>query len=773
MVRPGHPRGGPVDNKQLRDDALNYHSSDPPGKVTVVPTKPHGTQRELSLAYSPGVAYPCQEIKDTPDDVYKYTSKGNLVAVISNGTAVLGLGDIGALASKPVMEGKGLLFKAFADIDVFDIEVDRTDVNQFVDAVKAIAPTFGGINLEDIGAPECFEIEKRLVEELDIPVMHDDQHGTAIISGAALLNGLEVVEKDIGDVQVVILGAGASAISCAKHYLRLGVSPENLVMADSKGIITTNRAEKGELNEYKSAFARDLDDGGVEDAMDGADVFLGLSKGGLVSPEMISKMAKRPLVFALANPDPEITPEEVMSVREDAIVATGRSDYPNQINNVLGFPYIFRGALDVRATEITEGMKMAATNALAQLAKEPVPDDVLSAYGGEQMQFGPEYLIPKPFDARVLIWEASAVAEAAVEEGVSRLSAEEFDAEEYREELEARLGLTRSIMRRVINQAKRDQKKIVFCEGEDPTILKAAAQCIAEGICKPILLGQVDRIEAGKEELGLEFECETIDVRYDSRRRADYADELHRLRGRRGLTRDDAVRQLKSATYFAPMMVRMRDADGYLGGVSHHYPDIVRPCLQVIGPDPDSHRIVGMYMMTVNGQLLFIGDATINIYPDSRTLAEIAIQTAKVARRFGVKPKVAMLSFSNFGTSEEMRTDRIEEAIEMVREMEPDLIIDGPMQADTALVPDIQDDFPFMSFKGPANVLICPNLASANIAYKLLQRIAGAEMTGPILEGLSRPAHVLQRGDSVREVVHMAAICAVDAQRDAKQRLID
>ncbi|MDP6986208.1 MAG: NADP-dependent malic enzyme [Candidatus Thalassarchaeaceae archaeon] len=762
-----------MDNKQLRDDALNYHSSDPPGKVTVVPTKPHGTQRELSLAYSPGVAYPCQEIKDTPDDVYKYTSKGNLVAVISNGTAVLGLGDIGALASKPVMEGKGLLFKAFADIDVFDIEVDRTDVNQFVDAVKAIAPTFGGINLEDIGAPECFEIEKRLVEELDIPVMHDDQHGTAIISGAALLNGLEVVEKDIGDVQVVILGAGASAISCAKHYLRLGVSPENLVMADSKGIITTNRAEKGELNEYKSAFARDLDDGGVEDAMDGADVFLGLSKGGLVSPEMISKMAKRPLVFALANPDPEITPEEVMSVREDAIVATGRSDYPNQINNVLGFPYIFRGALDVRATEITEGMKMAATNALAQLAKEPVPDDVLSAYGGEQMQFGPEYLIPKPFDARVLIWEASAVAEAAVEEGVSRLSAEEFDAEEYREELEARLGLTRSIMRRVINQAKRDQKKIVFCEGEDPTILKAAAQCIAEGICKPILLGQVDRIEAGKEELGLEFECETIDVRYDSRRRTDYADELHRLRGRRGLTRDDAVRQLKSATYFAPMMVRMRDADGYLGGVSHHYPDIVRPCLQVIGPDPDSHRIVGMYMMTVNGQLLFIGDATINIYPDSRTLAEIAIQTAKVARRFGVKPKVAMLSFSNFGTSEEMRTDRIEEAIEMVREMEPDLIIDGPMQADTALVPDIQDDFPFMSFKGPANVLICPNLASANIAYKLLQRIAGAEMTGPILEGLSRPAHVLQRGDSVREVVHMAAICAVDAQRDAKQRLID
>ena len=762
-----------MSNKQLREDALNYHSSDPPGKVTVVPTKPHGTQRDLSLAYSPGVAYPCEEIRDNPDDAYRYTSKGNLVAVISNGTAVLGLGDIGALASKPVMEGKGLLFKAFADIDVFDIEVDRTDVDEFVEAVKAIAPTFGGINLEDISAPECFEIERRLVEELDIPVMHDDQHGTAIISGAALLNGLEVVNKQIGDVKVVILGAGASAISCAKHYVRLGVKLENLIMLDSKGIMTSKRMENGELNEYKSEFARDIHEGGVEDALKGADVFLGLSKGGLVSPEMVEKMAERPLIFALANPDPEITPEQVSSVREDAIVATGRSDYPNQINNVLGFPYIFRGALDVRASEITEGMKMAATKAIAQLAKEPVPDDVASAYGGEQMSFGPEYLIPKPFDARVLIWEASAVAEAAVNEGVARVSKKEFDINAYREKLESRLGLTRSIMRRVINQAKRDLKRIVFCEGEDPTIVKAASQCISEKICDPILLGQKKRIEAVKEELGLEFDCEIIDVRYDSRRREEYADELHELRGRRGMTKEDAVRELKSTTFFAPMMVRMGDADGYLGGVSHQYPDIVKPCLQVIGPDPNSHRIVGMYMMTVNGQLMFIGDATINIYPDSRTLAEIAIQTAKVARRFGVKPKVAMLSFSNFGTSAEMRTDRIEEAIEIVREIEPDLVIDGPMQADTALVPEIQQDYPFMSFDGPANVLICPNLASANIAYKLLQRVAGAEMTGPILEGLSRPAHVLQRRDSARDVVHMAAICSVDAQRAAKQRLID
>ena len=760
-----------MEDDGLREDALEYHASKPAGKITVVPTKPHGTQRELSLAYSPGVAYPCKEIETDPDNAYKYTSKGNLVAVVSNGTAVLGLGDIGALAGKPVMEGKGLLFKAFADIDVFDIEVDRTNVEEFVEAVKAIAPTFGGINLEDIKAPECFEIEQRLVAELDIPVMHDDQHGTAIISGAALLNGLEVVEKKIGSVKVVVSGAGASAISCAHHYVRLGVKPANIVLVDSKGILTKSRDAAGELNQYKAEFALDMEDGDLTSAMEGADVFLGLSKGGIVSGEMVSKMAERPLIFALANPDPEISPDDVYSVREDAIVATGRSDYPNQINNVLGFPYIFRGALDVRSKEITEGMKMAATHAIAELAKQPVPDDVAAAYGGEQLQFGPEYLIPKPFDARVLIWEASAVAEAAVNEGVARVSADEFDVEGYREELESRLGLTRSIMRRVINIARKDKKRIVFSEGEDPTIIKAVSQCISEGICEPILLGQLERIEAVKEEMGLNFECETIDVRYDPRRRTTYADELHNLRGRKGLTQEDAVRLLKSPTYFAPMMVRMGDADGYLGGVSHHYPDIVKPCLHTIGPDPDSHRIVGMYMMTVNGQLMFIGDATINIYPDSRTLAEIAVQTAKVARRFGVKPKVAMLSFSNFGTSPELRTDRIEEAISIARELDPDLIIDGPMQADTALVPDIQEEYPFMAFEGAANVLICPNLASANIAYKLLQRIAGAEMTGPILEGLSRPAHVLQRGDSVREVVHMAAICAVDAQRHARQRL--
>ena len=760
-----------MDEDRLRKEALDYHAAAPAGKIRVEPTKPHGTARELSLAYSPGVAYPCLEIAENPDDAYKYTSKGNLVAVISNGTAVLGLGDIGALAGKPVMEGKGLLFKAFADIDVFDIEVDRIDIDEFVEAVKAIAPTFGGINLEDIKAPECFEIERRLVSELDIPVMHDDQHGTAIISGAALLNALEIVEKEASAVKVVISGAGASAISCATHYLRLGVAPENLLMCDSKGILTKTREAAGELNEYKANFARDVPDGGLTEAMVGADVFLGLSRGGLVSGEMVASMAERPLIFALANPDPEILPSEVMAVRDDAITATGRSDFANQINNVLGFPYIFRGALDVRATEITEGMKMAATKALAELAKEPVPDDVAAAYGGEQMQFGPEYLIPKPFDARVLIWEASAVAEAAVNEGVARIGADEFDVENYRETLEARLGLTRSIMRNVINRAKRDRKRIVFSEGDEPTIIKAAAQCIAEGICDPILLGHPERIEAVKEEHGLTFECETIDVRYDPRRRGDYADEFHKLRGRKGVTRRDAVSLLKSPNYFGPMMVHCGDADGYLGGIAHQYPDIVKPCLQTIGPDPSAHRIVGLYMMTVNGQLMFIADATINIYPDSRTLAEIAVQTARVARRFGVKPKVAMLSFSNFGTSGELRTDRIEEAISMAREMDGDLVIDGPMQADTALVPDRQKEFPFMEFEGSANVLVCPNLASANIAYKLLQRIAGAEMTGPILEGLAKPAHVLQRGDSVRQVVHMAAITTVDAQRHAQQRL--
>ena len=760
-----------MQDDRLREEALDYHRLPTPGKLSTKPSKPHSTAHELSLAYSPGVAYPCLEISENEELAFSYTSKGNLVGVISNGTAVLGLGDIGAIAGKPVMEGKGLLFKSFADIDVFDIEVDRTSVDEFVEAVKAIAPTFGGINLEDIKAPECFEIERRLKDELDIPVMHDDQHGTAIISGAALINGLDVVGKNIDDVTVVISGAGASAISCARHYLRLGVNRNKILMCDSKGLLTKSRAAKGELNEYKMEFVNDREDCSLGDVMVGADVFLGLSKGGVVNGEMVASMADKPLIFALANPDPEILPEDVRAVRDDAIIATGRSDYPNQINNVLGFPYIFRGALDVRATSITEKMKMAATMALSRLAKETVPDDVLEAYEGVSIQYGPDYLIPKPFDARVLIWEASAVAQAAVDEGVSRIDPDSFDLQTYREQLESRLGLTRSVMRSVINRAKRDLQRIVFSEGEDPTIIKAASHCIREKICVPILLGQVERIHSAITDMGLDFECEIIDPRYDERRRGNYADELHDLRGRRGISRLDAIELLKQPTWFAPMMVRKGDADGYLGGVSHNYPDIVKPCLKIIGTSGDAHRVVGSYMMTVGGQVMFIGDATININPDARTLAEIAVRTASVAKRFGVKPKVAMLSFSNFGSSGELRSTRIEESIKMAREIDPDLIIDGPMQADTALVPEQQSDFPFMSFKGPANVLICPSLASANIAYKLLQRLAGAEMTGPILDGLSRPAHVLQRGDSVREVVHMAAICAVDAQRMSSQRL--
>ncbi|MDP7388134.1 MAG: NADP-dependent malic enzyme [Candidatus Thalassarchaeaceae archaeon] len=759
-----------VDDR-LRKEALDYHKFPKPGKMATKPTKPHSTAHELSLAYSPGVAYPCLEIEKDRDLAFSYTSKGNLVGVVSNGTAVLGLGDIGTLASKPVMEGKALLFKSFADIDVFDIEVDRTEVEGFVEAVKAISPTFGGINLEDIKAPECFEIERRLKEELDIPVMHDDQHGTAIISGAALINGLDVVDKNIGEITVVISGAGASAISCARHYVQLGVDRSRILMCDSKGLLTKSRGEKGELNQYKMEFAQERPESTLADLMRDADVFLGLSKGGIVDGEMVASMANRPLIFALANPDPEILPEEVRAVRSDAVIATGRSDYPNQINNVLGFPYIFRGALDVRATSITENMKMAATMALARLAKETVPDDVVEAYDGVRIQYGPDYLIPKPFDARVLIWEASAVAEAAVNEGVARIDADSFDVKKYREELESRLGLTRSVMRSVINRAISNPQRIVFSEGEDPTIIKAASHCAREGICKPILLGQVRRIKAAINDLALEFDCEIIDPRYDSRRRGVYAEELHEIRGRRGISKLDAVELLKQSTWFAPMMVRKGDADGYLGGVSHNYPDIVKPCLKIIGTSEDAHRVVGSYMMTVGGQVMFIADATINIHPDAHTLAEIAVRTARVARRFGLKPKVAMLSFSNFGSSGELRTTRIEESIMMAREIDPDIIIDGPMQADTALVPEQQEDFPFMTFEGPANVLICPSLESANIAYKLLQRLAGAEMTGPILDGLARPAHVLQRGDSVREVVHMAAICSVDAQRMATQRL--
>ena len=754
-----------IRERLLKKESLDYHESLPHGKIKVVPTKPHATAYELSLAYSPGVAYPCLEIAEKPEAAYRYTSKANLVAVISNGTAVLGLGNIGPLASKPVMEGKGLLLKTFADIDVFDIEVDTEDPEEFINTVVNISKTFGGINLEDIKAPECFEIEKRIAEQTDIPVMHDDQHGTAIISGAALLNAVELQEKELDKIRVVVIGAGASAIACANHYVALGVERTNILMVDSKGIVTKKRLEAGELNEFKESFAHDIDEGDLEDALVGADVLLGLSKGGLVTKEMVSSMAEKPIIFALANPTPEIMPEEILEVRNDAIIATGRSDYPNQVNNVLGFPYIFRGALDVRAKDITQNMKMAATLSLAELAKEPVPDYISAAYDGVVMQFGPEYIIPKPFDRRVLIWEASAVAKAAVDEGVARINAEDFSVEKYREKLEGRLGQSYSIMRHIINQVRRRGKRIVFPEGDNEKVLRAAAQLVDQKICTPVLLGSKERIDGLVDELGLHFEYQVFDPRYDERRKLMYAPALFKRRQRKGMTLEDAERLLKSRPYFASQMVASGDADGFVGGVSRNYADVLRPTIEVIGSDSSAHCVIGCYMVNVNGRTIFLADATVNVYPDSPTLAEIAVQTSKIARRFGIEPKVAMLSFSNFGSTRAQRSDRIEDAILIAKEIDPTLKIDGPMQADTALNTAVQEEYPFMNFDGPANVLVLPNLAAANIAYKLLEELGGAEMTGPILEGMDKPVQLVARQDGVRHIVNMAAICAADAIR--------
>ena len=757
-------------DKRMKQDALDYHEMEPRGKISVEPTKPHATAQELSLAYSPGVAYPCLEIEKNPADAYRYTAKGNLVGVISNGTAVLGLGNIGALASKPVMEGKGLLLKTFAGIDVFDIEIDEEDPEKFIEIVCAIAPTFGAINLEDIKAPECFEIERRIAEGTDIPVMHDDQHGTAIITGAALLNAAEIQGKELADIKVVIAGAGASAIACAIHYVKLGINLDNIIMCDSQGIMTTKRLNAGELNEYKAKFARDIEEGDLASALKGADLFLGLSKGGIVSKEMVEKMGEKPIIFALANPTPEIMPELAKAAKPDAIVATGRSDFPNQVNNVLGFPYIFRGALDVLARDITPGMKMAATRAIADLAKEPVPDDVIQAYGGGHLQYGTEYIIPKPFDRRALIWEASAVAKAAVEEGIAKLSIEDYDHQEYREELEARLGLTRSVMRTVINQVKGKGKRLVFPEGDNEKVLRAASELVFENICHPILLGNSEDIRDKMNRLDLDFDCTIINPRYDPRRTEIYAQAMFDRRHRKGLSFNDAQRLLKSRPYFASQMVSSGEADGVVGGVSRAYPDVLKPAIEVIGADDNAHCIIGCYMMTVKGRVIFLADATVNVYPDSRTLAEIAVQTAKVARRFGVEPKVAMLSFSNFGSSKSQRTGRIENSIKMAKELDPTLVIDGPMQVDTALDPLVQIEYPFMEFDGPANVLICPTLASANIAYKLLEQLGEAEMTGPILSGMKKPVQVVARSDGVRHIVNMSAICVMDVLRKESYR---
>jgi malate dehydrogenase (oxaloacetate-decarboxylating)(NADP+) len=748
-----------------KQEALDYHSKGRRGKLEVVPSKPCITQRDLSLAYTPGVAVPCLEIEKDPDEVFAYTGRGNLVAVVSNGSAVLGLGDIGPLAGKPVMEGKGVLFKRFADIDVFDIEIASHDPEEIIRTVQLLEPTFGGINLEDIKAPECFAIEKTLEKTLSIPVFHDDQHGTAIISGAALLNAVEIVEKRIDEIRVVFNGAGAAGIACAQYYLALGVKPENLLLCDSRGVIYEGR-EKG-MNAFKEQFARDTELRTLADALAGADAFVGLSGPDLVSREMVLSMADRPIIFAMANPDPEIAYEEAMAARPDAIVATGRSDYPNQVNNVLGFPFIFRGALDVRATAINMEMKLAATRALAELAKEDVPDSVMKAYGLKRLHFGPEYLIPKPFDHRVLLREAAAVARAAMESGVAR---RQLELGQYEEVLERRLGKSREVMRIMINRAKSRPGKVVLAEGENEKVLRAAQNIVLEGFAEPILLGNQERVKQLVEELDLRLVGVTVIDPAKAERRERYVEELFRRRKRKGVTVADAEAMMLNPIVFGAMMVHLGDADALVAGIDQHYPEALRPVFKVIGTE--GKRAHGMHLMVVKDRVYFFADTTVNIEPTAEELAEIAISTAEVARRFGVEPRIAVLSFSNFGSARHPLTYKACRAVEIVKEKRPDLMIDGEMQADTALMPELVDDvFPFSTLKGAANVLIFPDLQSANVAFKLTQRLGGAEAIGPLLTGMSRPVHIMQHGYEVKDIVNLAAIAVVDAQeQEAKTR---
>ncbi|MEP6619446.1 MAG: NADP-dependent malic enzyme [bacterium] len=744
-----------------RDDALDYHARGRPGKIAVVPTKPLNNQRDLSLAYSPGVAEPCLEIKDNPEDVYKYTARGNLVAVVTNGTAVLGLGNIGALAAKPVMEGKANLFKQFSDIDVFDLEVGSQDPDDVIKFCQLLEPTVGGINLEDIKAPECFYIEETLRKTMGIPVFHDDQHGTAIISGAALLNALEIAGKDIGQVKVVFSGAGAAAISTAEHYVRLGVKRENILMCDRIGVVYEGRVDE-HMDPYKARFAQPTSARTVADALVGADVFVGLSVAGAVTRAMVAEMSARPIIFALANPVPEITPEEVRAVRDDAIIATGRSDYPNQVNNVLGFPFIFRGALDVRATEINEEMKMAATRALALLAKQDVPDSVAALYGLRSVHFGADYLIPFPFDPRVLLWVAPAVAWAAVASGVAR---EFIDLEGYRETLELRLGKARGIMRGLINRAMRDPKRIVFPEGEEPKIIRAASILVDDGIAFPTLLGHRATIERLAEEHRIPLDGITIEDPSTSDRRDSYAHYMWQLRQRKGLSLDEARRQLFNGNYFGSCMVARGDADALLSGVTMHYPETIRPALQVIGSHPSSKLVSGMYMVVTDRHVVFCADTTVNIDPTAQQVAQIAFAASRIAKTMGIVPRIAMLSFSNFGSVKHPDGEKMARAAQILRERDPSLIVDGEMQADTALDPEIMKrDYPFNSLKEQANVLIFPNLSAGNIAYKLLHHLGGATVIGPILVGMRRPVHVLERGADVQDIVNMAAVAVVDAQ---------
>jgi len=745
----------------LDEDALEYHERDPPGKLAIRTTKPTNTQRDLSLAYSPGVAAPCRAIDDDPENAFRYTSKGNLVGVVSNGSAVLGLGDIGAQAGKPVMEGKGVLFKRFADIDVFDVELDLDDPDAFVEAVAAMEPTFGGINIEDVAAPDCFVIEEALRERTNVPVFHDDQHGTAIISGAALLNAADVADKDLADLEVVFSGAGASAIATARFYVSLGVDADNVTMVDSSGIITTDR---GDVNEYKREFARDVPGGDLADAMAGADVFVGLSVAGIVSPEMVQSMADDPIIFAMANPDPEIGYEAAKEARDDTVImATGRSDYPNQVNNVLGFPFIFRGALDVRATDINEEMKVAAAEALADLAREDVPDAVVRAYGDQPLQFGPEYIIPKPLDPRVLFEVAPAVAEAAMESGAARTDVE---AEAYRERLEARLGKSREMMRIVINKARSDPKRVALAEGDDEKMIRAAYQLVEEGIADPVLIGDGETIAATLDDLGLDFDPDVVDPDADTGRYERYADRLYELRKRRGVTRSEAGDLVRrDPNYLGSVMVEAGDADALLTGLTHHYPSALRPPLQVIGTAPDADYAAGVYMLAFKNRVVFCADCTVNLDPDAEMLAEVTRHSAALARRFNVEPRAAMLSYSNFGSVSNEATRKPRDAVELLHEQGVDFPVDGEMQADTAVVEDIlRGTYEFSELDEPANLLVFPNLESGNIGYKLLQRLGGADAIGPMLVGMDKPVHVLQRGDDVQDIVNLAAVAVVDAQ---------
>ncbi|MCP4900825.1 MAG: NADP-dependent malic enzyme [bacterium] len=748
--------------KTTREEALAYHTGERHGKTEVVATKPCLTQRDLSLAYTPGVAEPCLDIAKNAELAYEYTNKGNLVGVISNGTAVLGLGNIGAVAGKPVMEGKGVLFKRFADIDVFDIEVESTDAQEMIRFCQLIEPTLGGINLEDIKAPECFIIEEELKRTLNIPVFHDDQHGTAIISGAALINALEVAGKEIDEVKVVFCGAGASGIACATFYLSLGVKPENLLMVDSKGVIFEGRTEG--MNEYKARFANKTEARTLTDAMKGADVFTGVSVKGMVTPEMVATMAPNPIVFAMANPDPEIMPEDVAAVRDDVIMATGRSDYPNQVNNVLGFPFIFRGALDVAATEINEEMKLAAAHALAALAKEDVPDSVVAAYGSKPLKFGRDYLIPKPFDYRVLLWEAPAVADAAIRAGVAKKPYP--SREDYVRELEDRLSRTRQVMHGVFDKAKLDPKRVVFPEGEAGRIVRAAKILADEGICRPILLGNAETIGALLEEHEVSrSKVEIVDPTKDPRAKT-YAEVYLKERWRKGATPKSAVKQMNSRSYFGNMMVHLGDADGLISGLTMSYPETIRPALQIHPLREGVSRVAGVYLLLFKDRLLFIADTTVNEDPSAEELAEIAWLSSLIAKQyFAVNPRVAMLSYSNFGSNITKRSIKMRRAAEIAHERWPEMVIEGEMQADAAVEPSIAaESFPYSAIQGDANIIVCPDLESANIAYKLLWRLGKVEAIGPILTGIGAPVHVLQRGVDVNDIVNMAALCVLKAQ---------